>query len=245
MKIFLNIFKRKKIPIEERLKVIKEGNEEERERFISEYIPFIIKAITKTTNRYIEVENNDEYSIGLEAFNEAIDRYDFGKGNFINYAEMVIRSRIIDYQRKQKRINNVISINEKKEEGMEIEDILKNKDFTEIYDIKDQINRFEIKLKEFGITLAELVEESPKHIDTRLNAIRIAKAIVQDKNIMEQLYRRKILPAKSIVEKMRVSKKVLKGNRKFIIAIILILDSELDVLIDYVLGIERREKIGI
>lgn len=245
MRTLLNIFKRKKIPIEERLKAIKEGNKEERERFISEYIPFIIKAITKTTNRYIEVENNDEYSIGLEAFNEAIDRYDFKKGNFINYAETVIRSRVIDYQRKQKRTNNMISINEKKEEGIEIEDILKSKDFTEGYDIKDQMNRFESKLKEFGITLTELVEEAPKHIDTRLNAIRIAKTIAEDKNIMEELYRRKILPAKSIMEKTHATKKVLKGNRKFIIATVLILDSELDVLIDYVLGIERREKIGI
>lgn len=241
----LKILKRKKTSIEERFKVIKEGNEEERERLISEYTPFIIKTITNITNKYIEVENNDEYSIGLEAFNEAIDRYNFDKGNFISYAETVIRSRIIDYQRKEKRRNKIISINEEKEEGIKIEDTLKTEDFTEGYDIKDQIARFELKLKEFGITLNELIEDSPKHIDTKLNAIRIAKVIAEDKEIKEELYRRKILPAKAVMEKVDVTKKVLKGNRKFIIATVLILDSELDVMKDYVLGIEGRGKVGI
>ncbi|MDK2918601.1 MAG: polymerase sigma factor [Candidatus Petromonas sp.] len=241
----LNIFKRKKDSIEDRLRSIKEGNKEEREKFISEYTPFVIKTITKVTNRYIEVENNDEYSIGLEAFNEAIDRYEFKKGSFIKYAETVIRSRIYDYVRKTKKSDEVLSINGKKEESFEIKNSLQDKDFTDSYDMKDQILKFQSGLKKFNITISELVEDSPKHIDTRLNAINIAKVIAEDEEIKEEFYRKKVLPAKKIMERIDVSRKVLKVNRKFIIATVLILDSELDLLKNYISQVEGRQQIGI
>lgn len=241
----LKIFKRRKTSIEDRLKIIKEGNEGEREKLISDYTPFIIKTITKVTNRYIELENDNEYSIGLEAFSEAIDRYEFGKGTFIKYAETVIRSRILDYMRKLQKSNNMVSIDEKMEGGYQIENDLRENDFTDAYDMKDQILKFKLKLQKFGITIDELVKESPKHMDTRLNAIHIAKTIVENEEIKEEFYRKKVLPGKKIMAKIKVTRKILKGNRKFIIGTVLIMDSNLDLLKDYICQVERREKLGI
>ena len=39
---------------------------------IEEYIPFIIKTISKFTNRYVSIENDEEFSIGLVGFYEAV-----------------------------------------------------------------------------------------------------------------------------------------------------------------------------
>lgn len=77
----------KKDSLTKRLKKVKQGDEEEREKIIQEYIPFIIKTISDKMNRYIESENSEEYSIGMEAFNEAIDKYDFSRGSFITFAD--------------------------------------------------------------------------------------------------------------------------------------------------------------
>ncbi|WP_066498660.1 RNA polymerase sigma-I factor [Abyssisolibacter fermentans] len=241
----LKIFKRKKVNIEDKLKKIKDGDVLERENFINEYIPFIIKSITKVTNKYIEIENNDEFSIGLEAFNEAIDKYDFQKGSFIKYAETVIKSRTIDFLRKTKELNKVVSIDRDNSINRKVKGTSDNKDFTEQYEMKEQILKFGILLEKFDITFKELIEESPKHIDTRLNSIYIARSIIENEDIKKELYRKKTLPAKKIIEKIGVSKKVLKGNRKFIIATVLLLSSDLDLLIEYISGVEGRDNYGI
>jgi len=242
---FLKVFKRKKNNIEDKLKKIKDGDKEERENLIKEYTPFIIKSITKVTNRYVEIENNDEFSIGLEAFNEAINKYEFQKGNFIRYAETVIKNRIIDFHRKTRALNNVVSIDRENLMEFNVEDALQDNDFTDKYDMKEQILKLKSLLKEFGITFKELVDESPKHIDTRLNSINIARSIVENDDIKKELYRKRMLPAKKIMERLGVTKKVLKGNRKFIIATVLILDSDLDMLIDYVSRVEGGAEYGI
>lgn len=242
---FLKIFKKAKSSIEDRLRKIKDGDDEERESFIEEYTPFIIKSITKVTNRYIEIENDDEFSIGLEAFNEAIDKYEFTKGSFIRYAETVIRNKTIDFHRKTRGTNKLVSIDRENIVENRIEVASKNSDFTERYEMKEQILKLQTLLKDFNITFKELSEESPKHIDTRLNSIYIARAIVKDDDIKEEFYRKKMLPVKKIVETIGVSKKVLKGNRKFIIATALIVDSKLDLLIDYISEVEGRKVHGI
>lgn len=46
---------------------------------------------------------SDEFSIGLQAFNEALDAYQSDKGaSFLYFAKMVINRRVIDYIRKKK-----------------------------------------------------------------------------------------------------------------------------------------------
>ena len=45
-------------------------------------------------------------SIGLIAFDEAIERFDIGRSkNFLKFAEMVIKRRMIDYYRKTSSID--------------------------------------------------------------------------------------------------------------------------------------------
>ncbi|MDI6705159.1 MAG: sigma factor, partial [Bacillota bacterium] len=110
---------------------------------MKEYVSLVIKTIVKITNRYIEVENDDEFSIGIGALNEAIDRYSGDKGNFINYAALVIRSRIIDYERKIKKHSNVISINQMEDEdGSKLQLKTDGDDIAYSLEIREQIQKF-------------------------------------------------------------------------------------------------------
>ena len=87
---------------------IQDGDERLREQFIVDYRPFVIKTISRFCGKFIELENADEYSVGLIAFNEAINGYDPVKGSgFISFAGQVIRRRLIDHSRKNKNHDKV------------------------------------------------------------------------------------------------------------------------------------------
>ena len=237
----LNLFNKGKKSLDIRLENIKNGDSDDREALIEEYTPFIIKTITKVTNRYIETENDDEYSVGLQAFNDAIDKYNSDKGSFINFAALLIRNKVIDFLRKETPSKPTIYINDENEDKTSFDKVTKSPDFTESYDMKEQILRFQSKLAEFDITMEDLVENSPKHIDTRLNSIKIARYIFEDIDMKKTLYRTKSLPVKRLLQYENATQKILKRNRKFIIATFLVLDSDADILKSYLYEVERRD----
>lgn len=229
----LKIFK--KNPLVKRLDRIKAGDKLEREKIIEEYLPFIIKTVSSVTNRYIESENSEEYSVGLEAFNEAINKYESKSGNFISFAKIVISSRTKDYLRKIKKDSKVISINQfLKEEQENIYNDLATEDFVDKVIVKEEIKTFENKLNSFDITLDDLLNETPKHKDTRINAIIIAKHISENDSIKMELMTKKRIPTSKIIKELNVTQKILKRSRKFIIATVLILESDSDFLKSYI-----------
>ncbi|MDF2546646.1 MAG: polymerase sigma-I factor [Anaerosolibacter sp.] len=236
----------KKDSLTNRLKKIKDGDSQEREIFIEEYIPFIIKTISNTTNRYVESENSEEYSVGLEAFNEAIDKYEGSRGTFISFAELVIKSRVTDCLRRASRHMVSVPISQyDDEQEQQIEAQLKTEDFTVAFELKDEMRAFEEQLKAFDITFSDLVNEAPKHVDTRVNSIQIAKFVATHQELKDELFRKKTLPGTKITKELNVTLKMLKRSRKFIIAAVLILDSDLELLKNYIYEIEGGVADGI
>lgn len=67
---------------------------------IRDYIPFIRSEVSKFLFRLC-TEQDDEFSIAMIAFHEAIQGYEHGRGAFLSCAAMLIRSRLIDYQRRR------------------------------------------------------------------------------------------------------------------------------------------------
>jgi RNA polymerase sigma factor len=78
--------------------------------FISQYENFIIKCASSAAHSYIS-KSDDEWSIALHAFTEAIRNYSMEKGSFLNFAELVIRRRIIDLIRSRSRYSSEILTN--------------------------------------------------------------------------------------------------------------------------------------
>ncbi len=243
MKKLLNIFKKDKRTLEERVLEIQSGNSRDRDDLIEEYIPFIIKAISETTNRYIETENDEEYSIGLQAFNEAIGRYEQNRGSFISFARLIIKSRLIDNSRKRK-LDTVLIENEDEDDNV-VDRMARVEDFTEDIEAREEIDGFEKKLLEFGVSLEDLVEQAPKHLDSRLRAIEVARCIVENDELKKDFYRKKTIPASRVSSHMNISTRTLKRNRKFIIAAAIALDGDKGMVRDYVVLVEGGVSIGI
>ena len=63
------------------------------EELVEEHMPFLVRSVSSFTGRYVYVEQDDEFSIALEAFTEAVERYEAARGSFLAFAGLVIRSR--------------------------------------------------------------------------------------------------------------------------------------------------------
>ncbi|CEK39142.1 sigma factor [Paraclostridium sordellii] len=194
--------------------------------FIKEHIPFIIKTINEITGRYICLDNDEEISIGLLAFNEARQKYDYSKGHFLPYAKLVIKSRILNYLRKEKNNNLKESLEKLREDGFDFSQELYNP--IENQDVLiEEMNILKTTIQDFGFELDDLVEESPKHKDTRNRAIDLSKKINDDNKIKESMYTKRRLPIKEISIKYVISQKIIKGSKKFIITVVIVLDKNL------------------
>ena len=70
---------RKRRDLSEIVMLIQKGDIELRNELLKQYKPFIKKSVSSVCKRYIR-ETDDEFSIGLIAFNDAIDRFSPDKG---------------------------------------------------------------------------------------------------------------------------------------------------------------------
>ena len=236
--------KKRRRPLEETVEKIHQGDSELREELIDSYKPFIAKTVSAVCKRYIH-ESDDEFSIGLIAFNEAIQKYSSEKGNsLLSFAEVMIKRRVIDYIRQQSRNQNLsFTIDNDSEEDQQrstIEDELSLDDYrkkTEQELRREEIVQFQNILKEFDLSFQDLLEQSPKHADARKNAMLVAKAMVDNENLKLLLLEKKRLPIKHLEDMVDVSRKTIERNRKYIIAIALILIGDYVYLKDYIKGV--------
>jgi RNA polymerase sigma factor len=234
-------FKKEKT-IEQTIAEIQNGNTALQNRLIHEYKPFIAKTVSSVCKRFIS-EKDDEFSIGLIAFNEAIEKYAAHKGgSFIAFSELIIKRRVIDYIRKEAKIKTVaLEEQEETEAAQTYLDVRLSMD--EFYkqieqeQRREEIVHYQKVLQEFGISFQELVKQSPKHSDARLNAIKIAKLLAEDRELCTKLFEKKQLPIKQLQSMVNVSRKTLERNRKYIIAIAIVLTGDYVYLKDYIKGV--------
>lgn len=202
--------------------------EKPRSELIEEYFSFIIHTVSQSTGRYVEIENSEELSVGLMAFNEAIDRYEDGKGaTFLSFARLVINSRIRDHARRTSSKHEHVSLDAMNEESLEVQG---SNGQPEQGDVAMEIKLWESILGKFGFDLEELVEETPKHEDTRNNAIDLSERISDDQEIVNHMYVKYKLPITRVVVRFKTTKKIVTRSRRFIIATVVILTKNLDLL---------------
>ena len=142
----------------------------EADELIRSYIPFIRSECSKFMKR-ICTESDDEFSVGMGAFYEAIMNFEKEKGSFISYASLTIRSRLIDYSRKESKHSADISIYEESRDNQAIIDKLpEDKDYFEESEnrqaTREEIEELSEVMKAFGITFRDVADNSPKRSKT-------------------------------------------------------------------------------
>lgn len=203
----------------------KSKNNTSRSKLIEEYMPFIISEISKVTGRYVSYENSMELSVGLMAFDEAIDKYQSDKGSFTNFASLVIGSRVRDFLRKNNYYEQHVPVKENEEFGEVVQ-------FVED-PLKEEVSEFNDILDSFNIDIETLVEESPTHQKTRRENIKLGRDVSKEEPIVKKLYRTKKLPMADIVLKFKTTKKKLKYHRNFLISVIVVFNENLSNIMEF------------
>ncbi len=192
---------------------------------------FILKTASRYCQRPLDWSNDDELSISLIAFNEAIDSYDPSTNkSFLSYAVMVIKRRLIDYFRKEGK-HHLTQLRDPSEKGEDtggfypesrasLSEFFKKQ---EIIERSQEIARLDRELNSFGLSLKTLEDKSPRHRNTRNNLIRVSKLLIQKPLLRQSFLEKKQLPLQALSQASGLSHKVIKRGRPFIIALALIM----------------------
>ncbi|MHB1125463.1 MAG: RNA polymerase sigma-I factor [Bacillota bacterium] len=225
------------------LRQAQDGNRSSRDTLIRKYTPFIVKTASSVCGRYLRVGEDDEISVSLIAFNEAIDKYDRTKGvAFLTFAQRVIQRRLIDHFRREGRANQIIPVSELVDPENEFHGLtmIDAKQATGLFreqqtveERREEIIRFQSRLRDYGLSFEMLSRISPKHRDARQAAIEVARLIVDDDILATHLKERKELPMKELEKRVRVSRKTLERQRRYIMAIALVLLDDFPYLREY------------
>lgn len=225
---------KRKQSLEDRLQIAKE-DDYERNKLIEEYRPFIASVVQKRVGRYVEYGIDDELSISLMAFNEAIDKFDRDQGNFLSFAKVVIQRRLIDYNRKNRKINVVYNSDDDTvvelydQKGIERYNIENTNQLR-----KSEIQEYQEELLEWGLDFENLVNNSPKHKKRRELCKEIAQNLVNDEELMVYINKTKRLPIQKIEKKYKIHRKKLERSRIYILALIIIINGDYELLKDYI-----------
>lgn len=209
------------------------GDRAARDELLTRYRPFVLAVASRCTGRFVRPED-DEASVGLIAFNEAIDGFDPARGgSFLGFAETVIRRRLIDHIRRDRRFaaetpwSGLVREDEEGDawDAVEARAALGAHAGVEAVERRDEIERYRRRLAEFGLALWQLPDICPRHADARQAAIAVARLVAQERAYAEHLLRTRTLPLAELERDPRVgvSRKTLERQRRFIVAVALIL----------------------
>ncbi len=230
--------------LEEQIELIQHGDDELRNQVIKAYQPFIAKCVSDVCKRYIQ-KNHDEFSVGMIAFNEALDIYARERGaSFLSFAQVIIKRKVIDYIRKEQRQYMYPSLDATDDDDLEespIQIVEAKKVFQlkeETWQRKQEIEQLSKQLQGYRISFAELTEISPKHKDARESAIFAAQQLVHHDDLKAYVFHKKRVPIKRLLQLVSVSKKTLERNRKYILTIFIILTGDYVYLKEYLKGVD-------
>ncbi len=195
---------------------------------IKDYLPFIKAESYKVVGRIV-TDEDDELSIAMIAFNEAIETYLPLKGAFLPYASLLIERRLIDFYRKEKRHLGQYSIDAPVfgDDDVTFADTLEDK--TDAFGELDERNAtqmeiFELnsQLNDYGLTLNDIADNSPKQERTLESCQRALAYARSFPALIEAFKRTRKLPLKELSEGSGVHRKTLERHRKYLMALLLI-----------------------
>lgn len=213
---------------------------------IRDYIPFIRSEASKCTSKLI-TEQDDEFSIAMIAFHEAILGYEKGRGAFLGYASMLIRSRIIDYRRKEARHRGNISLYAESgdDEKTIMDELADERDcFEESANLeatKQEIDELSAAMADFGVSFSDVADNSPKQERTLKACASVIRYASENKQMLDELLRTKKLPLAELVHGSGVERKTLERHRKYILAMLLIQTNGYEIIRGHLRHVLKRE----
>jgi RNA polymerase sigma factor len=205
------------------------------------YKPFIASCVQKLSGKYLRYGIDDELSIGMMAFVQAVKGYKPLHGEFLGYAATIIRSRVIDYYRAQKKHSEKLVYlrpdQEETEETIDLQASLAS--YGEEKSRQDRVLEIQTLnqvLARYDIQLSDLENVSPKNKQTRQICKEVIRFLTSHPDITDETLKSGNLPLVQIEKTLQIKRKKFERHRKYIIAVLLIKTGDYPYLAEYVRG---------
>ena len=218
------------------------------EQLITSYEGFILKSASVCSRRFI-TKSDDEWSVALAAFLQAVEEYQAARGAFLPFAELVIRRRLADYFKSQRfREVEILASSEVFESGP-LEDspqpalqaaVTDKLAVDEPYDLKSEIEAANQVFDRYGFSFFDLADCSPKAQKTKTACAKAVACLLKNPLLLSELRASKTLPIKAIEKITHLPRKILERHRKYIIAATEILSGEYPGLAEYMRFIRKE-----
>lgn len=199
------------------------------DELIRKYMPFIKAETAKFLKRPPVEGHDDELSIALIAFHEAIESYEDRRGAFLPYAGMLIRSRLLDYARSQQRHSGILSLDrsdDPEEDGALMDTVAAPGDHSEEFTLREatrgEILELTAQLQQFGVSLADVADHCPQQSRTLAACGQALQYARGNRALMDTFLRTKKLPLNDLAAGAGVERKTLERHRKYMVALLLI-----------------------
>ena len=220
------------------------------EKLLKQQEAHILKCAAGTCHSFI-TKSDDEWSVSLMAFSEAVDSYELEKGSFFSFCELVVKRRLIDYRKKQNKYHPEITVDpilfdaEPETEVMDLSlkiNLSKQLSKQNSDNIKLEIEAAAACFLKYGFTFYDLTHCSPHTQKTKQACAKAVRYLMQTPLLLRELHDTKQLPLKIIEKNTKVPRKTLERYRKYIIAAIEILSGEYPYLAEYLRFIRKEIK---
>ena len=208
---------------------------------------FILRTARIATGRPI-TKSDDEWSVALSAFWEALKSHDPQKGSLQAYASVVIRHRLIDYTRSvRKRERELLAEpavfgGDVETEAIGVQRAVERSLVQEIPDtaLADEIDELAKLLKRYNIDFFDLPKCCPKARKTRGVCLKASRFVCRITELLKRLRRTLKLPAAEMETGVPIARKLLEQFRKYIITSVEIEAGDFPGLQGYFVGKEEE-----
>ena len=214
------------------------------DRLIADYMPYIRSETAKFLKRTPEPDD-DELSIAMFAFYEAIGSYSESRGAFLNFAALQIKNRLIDNYRKERRNYGQISLDIPGDEDQNalLDTIPDTHDAYEEAEVRDatreEIAELSAQMTEFGVSMSDIAENSPKQGRTLAACQRAVRYARQNPDVLTEFLRTKRVPLAKLAEGAEVERKTLERHRQYLVAVLLICTNGYEILRGHIMQVLR------
>ena len=221
----------------------------QREALIRSHENLILKTASRASFRYV-TKSDDEWSIALCAFSDAIDSYRPDQGGFLPFSQMLIKRALIDYHRSTARHLTEISTSPFVLEGVDEDpDDWEKSVFLAVAEqsresadrsLPDEIAAANEALQRYGFRFFDLTDCSPQQEKTKQACAAAIRFVLSRPRLLEEMEKTRKLPIRAVADGSGVSKKILDRYRKYIIMAVLILNGEYPQLSEYLKYVRKE-----
>ncbi|MBR3185987.1 MAG: hypothetical protein IKF48_07595 [Oscillospiraceae bacterium] len=232
-----------------RLAMAAASDERKREELICSNEQTILRTASSACRRFVS-KSDDEWSVALGAFSKAVDVYTAEKGDFLPFAQLLIKRELIDYYRSQKNTLREVTVAphvlegggepEEDTEGVYLAVVKSSREASD-HSLREEILAANELLSTYGFRFFDLTECSPQQDKTRKECAEAIRMVLTDSALFAALEKTRKLPIKALAAASGVSRKTLDRYRKYIIMAVLILDGDYPQLAEYLKFVKEAQ----